>query len=314
MAQELVDRPILITGVGRSGTSLLREIFRGHPAVFGIRQECRYLREFLVRFRTRVVRADHALDFLGSLPSFPLREFDVDGLRRAFGEQTMPRQALIQALCRDALSRHPDRTRLLLKDPDAVLALFEIGELLPNARVVICSRDPRAVLSSMKQFIPGRSRLSTVDVWNRAIAAANQCEREGFRTYRVRYEDLIDTPERIIREICDFVEISFDPVMMEFKQLPGVNAPDGVIRREPRQAWETSLAAEEIRFVERRCKAGMDQLGYSRRMLPVRYWSYLRLVGSERTRRIKRWIMHTLSLVNARFRSRARLRRARALP
>jgi hypothetical protein len=92
----------------------------------------------------------------------------------------------------------------------------------------------------------------------------------GAAVAMVRYEDLVDSPEREVRRLCDHVGVDYRPEMIEVKrsntsydtavaalQKPGIDARS-------RDRWRTELTPTEIWLGERIFGPVMEELGYTR--------------------------------------------------
>ena len=87
---------------------------------------------------------------------------------------------------------------------------LEVPELItdtwPHARIVRIVRDPRdAAVSLTKVPFGTPSLLTNLSVLARMNEAAADFYRASPQALTVRYEDLVATPERELRRICDFV-------------------------------------------------------------------------------------------------------------
>ena len=103
----------------------------------------------------------------------------------------------------------------------------------------------------------------------------------------LRYEDLIDDPEAVLRQVCDFVALDFDPAMLtttrarrsassELSDLPGKGgkvrpgseriAAHALTSEPPRadriERWRTELAADAIADYEEVAGDLLAELGY----------------------------------------------------
>lgn len=107
------------------------------------------------------------------------------------------------------------------KTPSYLEHLPELGELLPEARFVHLVRDGRDVALSMLDVDFGANNLSHAAwLWSRRIRGA---QRAGTtlgesRYVVVRYEDLIEHPEAVLRRICGFLALPFDTAMLRYHQ------------------------------------------------------------------------------------------------
>ena len=99
-----------------------------------------------------------------------------------------------------------------------VLFAREIIELLPEAKIIHIHRDPRDVVASFS-----RQRWCPADKeqgarWYRAMMAHWFNVRSDLPIgtyYEVGLEELVAAPEAVLREVCEFAEISFDRAMLQ---------------------------------------------------------------------------------------------------
>jgi hypothetical protein len=110
------------------------------------------------------------------------------------------------------------RPRAIEKTPRHVLHLDVIGDAFPDAVFVDVVRDPIDVASSLLgvPFESSRSVLSHAQRWTESIHAARayaQTRPQRLRT--LVYETLVREPEASVRELCAFVDLQFEPTMLE---------------------------------------------------------------------------------------------------
>ncbi|GER80381.1 MAG: sulfotransferase [Anaerolineales bacterium] len=152
--------------------------------------------------------------------------------------------------------------------------LFYIRELLayyPNAYIVHIVRDPRDVLLSQKNRWLRRSYaqkkfpmresvrywvnyhpISISLLWESGIKAWER--RKGLaRVYSIRFEDLIEDPEKIIRAICQFLELEYSPAMLEVPQVGsshGADRPERFgINKDIAGRWQRASRSETVDLV-----------------------------------------------------------------
>ncbi len=203
-------------GSGRSGTTLLRMMLDSHPQLAvppethfipHVARACRLADDPAGHFVDAIVGHERWLDF--GLDAGKLRErvmeiqpFDVSEALRAFYQLYAERFG---------------KRRWADKSPIYALHLEQIQELLPEARFVQVIRDGRDVA------------LSFEDTWfgprgTEALAAQWVCRVEAVRRrahrlrhyLEIRYEDLIEDPEAVLRRVCDFLELPWDPAMLSY--------------------------------------------------------------------------------------------------
>ena len=102
----------------------------------------------------------------------------------------------------------------------------QLVEWYPDCKLLHTTRDPRAVYASQaNKYVKPEDPFST-RAWMKArqfvhinlqVAWTARLHRQlgGLKNYRlVRYEDVVQNPEREMIHICDFLEVEFQPEML----------------------------------------------------------------------------------------------------
>lgn len=114
----------------------------------------------------------------------------------------------------------PDKNKTILGDKEA-LAWTKIPsflEMFPNGKAIILVRDPRDVVNSFKKITiaPENDYLialfDAVDVINHAVRYST---RYSNQVKMVKFEELKMFPEKVMREVCHFLEIDFVTGMLD---------------------------------------------------------------------------------------------------
>ena len=194
-----------LVGFPRSGTTLLDTILAANPAVS------------LLEEKPTLVPVVHTLEGLaggypGSLAS--LEADDRHALRRLY---------------RQALARHgaqPGR-RVLDKLPLRTIHLGLVQALFPQARVVFALRHPcDVVLSNFMQqyaaneaFVNFYTLADSVRMYDAVMSLwARLRPLLSLPLAEVRYEDLVQSPERVSAEACAFLGLDWHPAQLEAAQ------------------------------------------------------------------------------------------------
>ncbi len=167
--------------------------------------------------------------------------------------------------------RYGDKTPIFVTHIPLLAALF------PEAVFVHLVRDGRAVVLSRAQTAWGTDRpeLEAL-VWR---AQVEQGRADGLalgpaRYREIHYEDLLDDPERIARELCTFAGLEFDPGMLTYHERATTILGDQPFPEEHRNLlrpptkglrdWRTELDRDQIELLE--CLAGptLEAFGYER--------------------------------------------------
>lgn len=282
-----VDRPVVIGGSPRSGTTLVRTMLHAHPDL-AIPRETHFLVEAYNRRR----------DF-GDLRVTANRRRLVDWLiqddaRTRFGRLSLdPEQAharlmsvppTLGSVIGASLQMYAEvngATRWGDKRPLYVLNLRLIFGLFPDAQFINVVRDPRAVVASMRKlgWLEGWSEGTVVgglDRWVRSIREATMA-RDRYRGDQftdVCYERLLDDPitnVRMLINFCGLDEAHLDRVM-EFHRLaeeipekqrskfhPLLSQP---LTTAAVRSWTEQLSESEVAFIEKAAAPEMAAWGY----------------------------------------------------
>jgi hypothetical protein len=205
-----------VVGVGRSGTTLLRLMLDAHPQLV-IPPETHFLPELIDAARRRagaeeLARIAAASRHWGDLG---ITAADFEARLRLGG--TRPDRAA-RAFYELYAERH-DKPRWGDKTPGYVKRMAIIGRALPEARFVHLIRDGRDVALSRRRRGMGAERpmAETAAKWrDRILAARRQARRLRGRYLELRYEDLVAEPEPILRRICEFIELPYEPAMLAY--------------------------------------------------------------------------------------------------
>lgn len=176
--------------------------------------------------------------------------------------------------------------------------LFFTGEILaafPGARIINIVRDPRDVLLSQKnkwrrrslgaKNIPRREALrawvnyhpyTIARLWVAAVRTAGHFAGEP-RFTSVRFEDLLRSPEDSVRALCRFLDLPYEPAMLQVPQIgssTGADRPDqhGLDSRRI-GAWRRGgLSPVELQTCQRVAAAAMREWGYEPQRIAVPAW------------------------------------------
>jgi hypothetical protein len=92
-----------------------------------------------------------------------------------------------------------------------------IRRFLPEARFIHLLRDGRDVALSHKGLWFGPGSVAEAGAWWASKIKAAREQVSCLPHYlEIRYEDLVSRPEPILREVCDFIELNWNPVMLEY--------------------------------------------------------------------------------------------------
>jgi hypothetical protein len=118
------------------------------------------------------------------------------------------------------------------KTPNYCLQLRRVAAVLPEARFVHIIRDGRDASLSVRglHFSPGNDIATLASHWARRVRAARRQSRRCPHYLEVRYEDLLLDTTAVLRRVCEFVQLDYEPGMERYY----LNAPERIGELEPR--------------------------------------------------------------------------------
>lgn len=265
-----------IVGYGRSGTTLLRAMLDAHPEM-AIPDESHFVVPMLTR-RGRYERGGgfdaerFTTDLLGHF-GFRGWKLPPDEARAAFGAEPIRSVPDGLRLAYRLYAGHHGKPRYGDKTPIHVLHVPLLAEGFPESRFVHLIRDGRDVACSYLEQSFGPSTTAEAAVrWTRAIRRGRRAGRGlGPARYReIRYEDLVEDPERHLVEVCAFLDLPFDPTMLGYHERDRVSSERAHYRNVARpptrglRDWRREMSPPDLTTFEALAGGVLEDLGYPR--------------------------------------------------
>ena len=269
-----MTRPLILLGVSRSGTTLLRVILDRSPGI-AIPDESFFV-PLLARRHGRTVDAQRFLDDIARIPT--IREWGVslaDVSARV--DSGMPTGEAIAAIY-EAYAAGAGKARWGDKTPMYMRHLPLLEKLFPDAQYVHLIRDGRDGALSFLQMPAGTFTRTWAHpttpaqfacLWRKEVGDARALGRRvgAPRYHGVRYEELVADPEAAIRAICAFAAIAFEPAMLDYTGAVDVAAkphqqrlltpPTSGVR-----SWSEEMSSDDVAAFESIAGDLLDELGY----------------------------------------------------
>jgi hypothetical protein len=205
-----------ICGATRSGTTLMRLMLDAHPEM-AIGGETHFVVPMLKASARRARSADELAEMVITAERWGDFHLSEDELRERF-------RAVDPLNCTDAVrafyrlyAEHQGKERWGDKTPGYVREMVLLQRAFGEARFVHMIRDGRDVAMSV---VPREWGPKTIEgaagLWKRRIERAREQQSKLDHYIEVHYEELITDTEAVLRRVCDFIELEFDPVMLEY--------------------------------------------------------------------------------------------------
>jgi hypothetical protein len=233
--------PFFIIGNDRSGTTMLRVMLHRSPEA-ALPTESMFLGDFApVRAgRIDLSRHDAATRFARIVWEHPkVKMWDLEGPAPVPPNGLSHADAYrfaVEAPYHAYAGKHGkalwgDKTPYYLDHIEEILAVW------PDAKFLVMIRDGRDVALSIRELPFGANNVwAAASEWARGIRIGRWAEeRYPDQVMSVRYEDLTADPERHLREICQFLGLTFSTDMLSIEK-----APRDVVEQD-KESWFTNL-------------------------------------------------------------------------
>jgi hypothetical protein len=227
------DRPIIVLGCPRSGTTLLQVMLHSHPRI-AIPPETRFL---LPAYRERLRFGDlsetanrRALaDFIVRTKGHRFADLGLD--RGATVEEIVggpPTLGSAVGIVLRAYAERFGRPRWGDKRPAYYNYIDVVMRLFPDAKIVHVVRDPRDCVASLKRMPWWRTdSYHSVAAWAQSIDNTERAMHAWPGTVtRVQYERLVSEPEPELKALCDELGEEYEPAMAAPERLAEMAVPE----------------------------------------------------------------------------------------
>jgi hypothetical protein len=272
--------PVLVLGVRRSGTTLLRVMLDRHSEL-AVPDESYFVPQLADR-HLRHVDPDEFVDDLRRIDT--LAEWDVSLEKvRARLTHRMPIGTAI-ATVYAVYAEERGKGRWGDKTPMYMQNLRLLERLFPDALFVHLIRDGRDAAMSFLSMPKGlmtetwmqpRDVAGFADQWRAEVKAAQRLGRRvgDDRYLEVRYEDLVADVEAVLRRITTFARLAYEPAMADYAGNVDVSTKphQQSLTRPPTAGlrdWRLQMSPADAGAFDRVAGDLLDELGYESQERP----------------------------------------------
>lgn len=207
-----------IVGTGRCGTTLLRLLLDAHPDM-AIPPETHFLPRLVQNVSGAENPAREFITTIASCPHWPNFHLDIDRLASRLAQLSpfdlgeafrmfygLYGEKFGKPLWGDKTPRHAENMRL-------------IQHMLPEAHFIHLIRDGRDVALSVKDLWWGPNSVwSAAEWWVAGIKGARRQAEQLTHYLEIHYEDLVNSPETVLKSVCGYLDLPWHPIMLDYHQ------------------------------------------------------------------------------------------------
>ena len=224
---------IVIGGLQRSGTSLLRAMLGSHADIAFIQWDAPLLTKFFEIYKNKTFNIEEAKCVIIELLQHEKIkenkiEFDLNYLTHLI--ETEKKEYIYEELYSILLNYHLKRSNkkmIGIKTPHNEFYANEIMKRFPNTKFIHVIRNPLDVFTSLQEAERKWWNNTThyythIKLWHDSVKIGlSNSTKYPKNYYLLKYEDLVTKPEYIIKSICNFLEIEYYNEMLEMKNHSG---------------------------------------------------------------------------------------------
>lgn len=280
---------VFVFGANRSGTTLATRIIEKSPKVYIYQQESHAYLLFWkwcngFQLPKSIKTADDFADYV--LKKFP----DINFGWTQENEYLKLQKLVEQIKLRQFLPKNTGEFMAFLfeqvenktadyfgeKTPAHIYYYNEILNTFKPAKVIITIRDPRATAYSelVKKNIKALglapfSLMTFIARYNTTYYLVEKIKKKigTNNVLVVRYEDIVLTPEKTIKSICEFMQIDFDESMLNIgvfnSSFGDKYQKDKNFNAENIDRWKKELSPDIISKIEKNCSSILNKYNYS---------------------------------------------------
>ena len=160
------------------------------------------------------------------------------------------------------------------KDPKMIEVLPHLNNIISDYKIVHIIRDPRDVLLSKNKaaWSKGQSLFKKLVANAAQLRIAHAFKRANGNIIEVKYEGLLTSPDKVLSDICQFLEIEYDPDMLSFQEkakelvssdeMSWKKETMGPLLKTNFSKWREEMTAEQCDLIEKCCALAMKKGKY----------------------------------------------------
>lgn len=223
------NRPIIIVGCERSGTTMLRLILCSHKNI-AIPPQTKYIKKLykrrlkfgnLSKPKNRQKLQDwfyNNHDKRTKLIDLEIDKNDIQNKLKIAGKSF---GAFLSAILK-LYSQKEGKQRWGDKHPYYIKYLLQLFKLFPDAQVIHIIRDGRDAVASLKKMPWWKDNsIYAMLNWQEAIRKGIKARKKysSDRYMEIHYEEIIENPSESVKRVCEFLNEDYSDALLDFNQI-----------------------------------------------------------------------------------------------
>jgi hypothetical protein len=208
-----------VVGVGRSGTTLLRLMLDAHPQL-AVPPETGFVPSLIEAASEDSATVESLAEVLVTHRRWGDFGLEIDELTERWRALPKLRPEPVVRAFYELYADKQRKPRWGDKTPGYSQHIRAISKVIPEARFIHLIRDGRDVTLSRTTTLALKptSVTKAAGRWKRRLKRARRQGRKVDHYLELRYEELASDPEGVLRRVCEFIELPWDPAMLAYHE------------------------------------------------------------------------------------------------
>lgn len=283
MSTSKIFNHIVIGGLQRSGTSLLRAIIGSHSDITLLQWDVPLLTKFLDIYKDKKISQKDAKVIIQDIVNHPkIKEtnikYNIEILNRTIEEKENYIYEDLYIILQKHYLSQTNGNNIGIKTPHNELNSNEILKRFPNTKFIHIVRNPLDTLTSLneanrKWWNSKTNYFHHMKLWQESAEIGLSNSTKYPNNYLlIKYENLILNPEKTIISMCNFLDINFKEEMLQMNNHPGWKGDNSSFNKNKVQSkfstssigrYKNTIKKETIYAYSLLVGKQMNDLGYS---------------------------------------------------
>ena len=208
-----------VVGVGRSGTTLLRLMLDAHPDL-AVPPETAFVPKLIKAAREDDATPESLAEILVAHRRWPDFGLEIAELTERWRALPALRARPVVRSFYELYAEQQGKSRWGDKTPGYSQHIKRLSKVLPEARFIHLIRDGRDVALSRSKTLALKPTpiAKAAHRWQHHLRRARRQGGNVDHYLELRYEAMVSDPEGSLRQVCEFIELPWDPVMLDYHQ------------------------------------------------------------------------------------------------